>query len=170
MGGRISVASQSGEGSVFTIEVPFTWGNPITNTDETDLRSQYNWSGKRILLAEDIEINREIVSGLLEETGVEIDFAENGKIAVEKYTQNPDEYNIILLDIQMPIMDGITAATRIRNSGLPGADRIPIYAMTANAFKEDAERCLRAGMNGHIAKPIDADKLRETLNKEMLIV
>jgi signal transduction histidine kinase/CheY-like chemotaxis protein len=168
MGGRIGVASQPGEGSVFTIELPFTWGENIADSAESNPRDRFNWTGKRILLAEDIEINREIVHGLLEETGVEIDFAENGKIAVDMFMGNPNAYSIILMDIQMPIMDGITAAARIRNSGYPNAERIPIYAMTANAFREDAEKCLRAGMNGHIAKPIDADLLRDTINKEIM--
>jgi two-component system CheB/CheR fusion protein len=72
------------------------------------------------------------------------------------------------MDLQMPIMDGLTAAKRIRNSGFLTAERIPIYAMTANAFREDEEKCYRAGMNGHIPKPIDADKLREIINKELM--
>ncbi|MDR0975154.1 MAG: response regulator [Ruminococcus sp.] len=169
MGGRISVVSELGEGSIFTIELPFTWSKVISNNPETEsVNGRYNWSGKRILLAEDIEINREIVLELLSETGVTIDCAENGKIAVEMFTDNPERYNIILMDIQMPVMDGISAAKRIRNSGHKAAEKIPIYAMTANAFREDAEKCLRAGMNGHIPKPIDADKLREILNREMM--
>jgi CheY-like chemotaxis protein/two-component sensor histidine kinase len=169
MGGRIGVASQPGEGSVFTIELPFTWGDAIAESADNDPRDRYNWSGKRILLVEDIEINREIVVGLLADTGVEIDCAENGKIAVDMFTSNSRAYNIILMDIQMPVMDGITAAMRIRNSGFVNSETIPIYAMTANAFREDAEKCLRAGMNGHISKPIDADQLRETINKEIVI-
>jgi signal transduction histidine kinase/ActR/RegA family two-component response regulator len=169
MGGRIGVASQPGEGSVFTIELPFTWGEEIADSTENDPRDRYNWSGKRILLVEDIEINREIVVGLLADTGVEIDCAENGKIALDMFTSNSRAYSIILMDIQMPVMDGITAAMRIRNSGYSNSETIPIYAMTANAFREDAEKCLRAGMNGHISKPVDADQLRETLNKEMVV-
>ncbi|MDR0987175.1 MAG: response regulator [Ruminococcus sp.] len=169
MGGEITVISEKGEGSVFKIELPFSWGEVIVQKPERQsIIEQYNWTGKRILLVEDIEINREIVLGLLHETGVTIDFAENGKIAVDKYLANPDAYNIILMDIQMPVMDGITAAKRIRNSGYITAERIPIYAMTANAFREDEEKCFRAGMNGHIPKPIDADKLREIINKELM--
>ncbi|MDR0904118.1 MAG: response regulator [Ruminococcus sp.] len=170
MGGEISAVSEKGEGSIFKIVLPFTWGNVIANnTDKKNITEQYNWTGKRILLVEDIEINREIVFGLLQETGVTIDYAENGKIAVDMYSENPEAYNIILMDIQMPVMDGITAAQRIRNSGFITAERIPIYAMTANAFREDEEKCFHAGMNGHIPKPIDADKLRQIINKELMI-
>ncbi|MDR0947687.1 MAG: response regulator [Ruminococcus sp.] len=132
---------------------------------ETVKRPENCWSSKSILLAEDMEINREIVLGLLEDSGVHIDTAENGQIALSMFTQNPEKYDVILMDIQMPVMDGITAAKAIRSSKALHSETIPIYAMTANAFKEDAENCIRAGMNGHIPKPIDIAELMKTLQK-----
>jgi len=126
---------------------------------------QRDWSGKCILLAEDLEINREIIFAILEDTGVTIECAENGVIAVEMFTAAPDRYDLILTDIQMPEMDGLEATRLIRGSGVPAATKIPIIAMTANAFKEDVRRCIAAGMNDHIAKPIDLDEMMERLGK-----
>jgi len=112
-------------------------------------------SGIHIVLAEDIEINREIFLSLLEQTGIAIDIAENGLVAVEKFRDDPDKYDLIVMDIQMPEMDGYQAARAIREMDIPRAKTIPIIAMTANAFKEDIDRCLESGMNDHLAKPID---------------
>ncbi|MDR2633200.1 MAG: response regulator [Treponema sp.] len=117
----------------------------------------YDWSGKRLLLAEDMEVNREIVIGILEDTGITIECAENGMHAVELFTKN--HYDIVLMDIQMPVMDGFNATRAIRALGKPNAGLCPIIAMTANAFKEDIRSCLAAGMNSHIAKPIDVQQL-----------
>jgi signal transduction histidine kinase/BarA-like signal transduction histidine kinase len=169
MSGSISVVSALGEGSIFIISLPISWGNIIDKTadGESENKAEYNWSGKRILLVEDNEINQEIVIELLSETGIEIDVAENGSIAVNMYTDNHESYDMILMDIQMPVMDGITATDNIRSSGMSNAKRIPIYAMSANAFKEDEEKCLNVGMNGHIPKPIDVDKLRTIIDKEI---
>jgi signal transduction histidine kinase/CheY-like chemotaxis protein len=127
------------------------------------------FEGYHILLAEDIDINREIVFALLEPTAIAIDIAENGKEAVEKYRRNPDKYDMIFMDIQMPEMDGYEATRRIRTLELSGKN-IPIIAMTANVVREDIERCLEAGMNGHVGKPLDMDevltKLRTYLPKK----
>jgi signal transduction histidine kinase/CheY-like chemotaxis protein len=112
-----------------------------------------NFTGKRILLVEDVEMNRMIVTGLLEDSGCEIIEAENGQIAVDLTKENKNKYDLILMDMQMPVMDGLTATREIRKFN----PDIPIIAMTANAFKEDADRCIAAGMNTHIAKPIDTD-------------
>ena len=117
------------------------------------------FEGYRILLAEDVEINREIALALLEPTKLTVDCAENGVEAVDLYIQNHAEYDLIITDIQMPEMDGYETTRRIRASGLPGAETIPIIAMTANVFKEDIERCLSAGMNDHLGKPIDHNDL-----------
>ncbi len=125
--------------------------------------SPYVWAGKQILLVDDIEINREIVISLLEDTGVGIDSAVDGLDALEKFKSSNGKYSLILMDIQMPIMDGYRATKEIRESNLSNALDIPIIAMTANAFKEDIEGCLAAGMNRHVAKPINVAELMETL-------
>ena len=122
-----------------------------------------SFKGYRILLAEDVEINREIVITLLEPTLVEIDCAVNGAEAVKLFSKAPDRYDMILMDIQMPVMDGLEATERIRalESGQPNG--VPIIAMTANVFKEDIEQCMKAGMNDHIGKPIDNNELLKKL-------
>ena len=123
-----------------------------------------NWRGKILLLAEDIDINREIISALLEETGVAIDTAENGQEAVDRFRAANGRYDLILMDVQMPILDGLGATRAIRAlRQVPGAATVPIVAMTANAFKEDVQNCLDAGMNGHVSKPVEVDVLMETL-------
>ena len=121
------------------------------------------WQGKTILLAEDVDINREIVTDILEETGVSIEYAPDGQEAVEMFERSGEKYDLIMMDIQMPRLDGLSAARQIRASGLPSASTVPIIAMTANAFKEDVQACLDAGMNGHIAKPLNVDELMKKL-------
>jgi len=137
------------------------------------------FAGRRILLAEDVEINREIVKTLLESTKIEIDCAENGKEAVRMFSEAPDKYKLIFMDIQMPEMDGYEAAQKIRAfeaehnkniSEKAGNNRnlrkqIPIIAMTANVFKEDIEKCLASGMDSHIGKPLDFDEVMGSLHK-----
>lgn len=121
--------------------------------------------GKRILLAEDVEINREIFISLLEHTGVGIDCAENGQNAFDMVKNHPDAYDIILMDIHMPEMDGYETARRIRALGIPEAERVPIVAMTANVFREDVEKCLAAGMDDHLGKPLDITEVMAKLKK-----
>ena len=123
------------------------------------------FKGRRILLAEDVDINREIVLALLEPTQIDIDCAENGAEAVRKFGETPDKYDLILMDIQMPEMDGYEATRTIRALNVPRAKKIPIIAMTANVFREDIERCLAAGMNGHLGKPLDFDEVQNVLAK-----
>jgi signal transduction histidine kinase/CheY-like chemotaxis protein/HAMP domain-containing protein len=125
------------------------------------------FAGINILVAEDVDINREILDALLEPTELSIDFAFDGEEAVEKFTA-PNQYRLILMDIQMPKVDGFEATRRIRASGLPGADSIPIVAMTANVFREDVEKCLAAGMNDHLGKPVEMDKVVDTLSRYLL--
>jgi signal transduction histidine kinase/CheY-like chemotaxis protein/NAD-dependent dihydropyrimidine dehydrogenase PreA subunit len=122
-----------------------------------------DFSGLSLLLAEDIEINREIFQAILEPTGIGIDTAENGKEAVEKFSKNPSSYNIIIMDVQMPEMNGLEATTAIRALSCEEAEKIPIIAMTANVFKEDIEKCLESGMNDHLKKPIEEKALMEKI-------
>ena len=121
------------------------------------------FAGRRILLAEDVEINREIVIALLGPTRLEIDCAENGAVAVSKFSESPEKYDMILMDVQMPEMDGYEATQRIRSLDAAEAKIIPIIALTANVFREDVERCLEAGMNSHLGKPLDFDEVLEKL-------
>ena len=124
-----------------------------------------SFAGSRILLVEDMEINREIVLALLEPTLLEISCAENGAEGVRMFSEEPEKYDMILMDVQMPEMDGYEATRRIRSLDVPRAKEIPIVAMTANVFREDIARCIEAGMNAHIGKPLVIDKALETLRK-----
>ncbi|MDR2133015.1 MAG: response regulator [Clostridiales Family XIII bacterium] len=123
------------------------------------------FAGRRILLAEDVEINREIVMALLEPTMLAIDCAENGAEAVRMFETAPELYDMIFMDVQMPEMDGYEATRRIRSFDAPQAREIPIVAMTANVFREDVERCLEAGMNDHVGKPLDLEDVLKKLHK-----
>lgn len=170
MDGKIWIESKAGEGSsfIFEIKARVAAAAPVEEEAEYDYaKDEGAFAGHRILIAEDVEINREIIGALIEHTGIEIDFAENGKEAFKKFTDNPERYELIMMDVQMPEMDGYEATKRIRASGVECAKTIPIIAMTANVFREDIERCLASGMNGHLGKPVDAvdviKKLRETL-------
>jgi CheY-like chemotaxis protein/two-component sensor histidine kinase len=138
-------------------------GAPAAVLETSGLDNRFK--GKHALLAEDIEINREIVMSFLDETGISIDSAENGKKALEAFRNDPWKYDIILMDIHMPEMDGYEATGAIRALDIPRAKDIPIVAMTANVFREDVERCLAAGMNDHIGKPVDVDEIIEKLLK-----
>ena len=124
-----------------------------------------DFTGFTVLLVEDVEINREIVMALLEPTNLKIECAENGIEAVDAFVSNPEKFDMIFMDIQMPEMDGFTATRLIRESGVERAADVPIVAMTANAFQEDIDKCLRAGMNGHLGKPLAFDMVIATLEK-----
>ena len=126
------------------------------------------FEGYRILLAEDMEINREIVLALLEPTLLTIDCAENGKEALKMFGAAPEMYDMIFMDVQMPEMDGFEATQRIRALDASGAGRIPIVAMTANVFREDIEKCLESGMNDHVGKPLDFEEVMAMLRKYLL--
>ena len=125
------------------------------------------FAGRRILLAEDIEINREIVLTMLEPSLLEIDCAENGEQAVQMFKETPEKYEAIFMDVQMPEKDGYDATRCIRAMDFPKAKTIPIIAMTANVFREDIEKCLEAGMNGHIGKPLDFNEVLSTLSDHL---
>ena len=165
MGGRITVKSEQGKGSEFTISLRFPIGEAKTGQTPPAAKASA-FTGKKLLVVEDNELNLEIASTLLKEAGFAVDTAENGKIAVEKVeAASAGRYDLILMDIQMPEMDGYEATRRIR--ALPDAKKaaLPIVAMTANAFEDDRKNALHAGMNGHIAKPLDIQKLFQVLSE-----
>ena len=135
---------------------------------EKEAAESVDLSGHSILLAEDMEINREIVLALLEPTNLTVDCAENGLDALRMFENAPDKYDLIFMDVQMPEMDGYEATRRIRSLNTPQAAAVPILAMTANVFKEDIERCIEAGMNGHVGKPLDLDDIMKKLCSYLL--
>lgn len=166
MGGTISCESKQGEGSLFTVVLPFKLRN-IQEHDVTETKAEdqkdISFKGKKILLVDDNELNREIATAILEEYGLLITAADDGDVAAEIIgNAKSGDFDLILMDIQMPRVDGFEATRRIRALGTE-ISRIPIVAMTANAFEEDRKAALEAGMDGHLAKPIDTDKLTGTL-------
>jgi CheY-like chemotaxis protein len=198
MGGAIRVKSEEGKGSAFIFTVlakkDASADDVINDSSEAEDRVKEEQSdidglfaGHRIRLAEDVEINREIVLSLLEPTQLEIDCAENGAEAVRKFSEAPGRYELIFMDIQMPEMDGYEATRRIRsieavrnagasftkdetpdNNGellLERPKSVPIIAMTASVFREDIEKCLQSGMNGHVGKPVNFDEVLEKLKR-----
>lgn len=139
---------------------------PAEAAEQTEKKADF--AGKRLLVVEDNALNREIAVTMLEEGGFEVDTAENGKVAVDKVRESaPGYYDLVLMDIQMPIMDGYAAARAIR--ALPDAEKagLPIVAMTANAFDEDRQNAEKAGMNGHLSKPFDMQQLLTMLREKL---
>jgi signal transduction histidine kinase/CheY-like chemotaxis protein len=168
MGGEIWVMSEPGIGSMFSfcVQLPRAVNQQQKNIGDGQLLSENStesdetepdFTGHRILLVEDVEINREIVNALLEPTHIQIDNAENGLNALNLYCKQPDRYEMIFMDIQMPEMDGYEATRSIRRFEKENdvLISVPIIAMTANVFREDIEKCFAAGMNGHVSKPVD---------------
>ena len=120
------------------------------------------------MLVEDNELNAEIAEFMLTENGAKVETVKNGLEAVQRFeASEPGTYDVILMDIMMPVMDGLTATRTIRTLEQQDAKTIPIIAMTANAFREDAERCMEAGMNAHLAKPLDIEKIRQTICEQL---
>ena len=193
MGGEIWVQSELGKGSkfIFTVKAQrgekktgsllapgVNWDNVNISTVDDDsetaaVHADGEFAGKRMLLAEDIEINREILMLLLENSGLIIDCAENGEKALEMITAAPGKYDIVFMDLQMPRMSGYEATRRIRaledelysSSKASISKRLPIIAMTANVFRSDIDECIKAGMDDHLGKPIDLEKVFECLHK-----
>ncbi len=164
MNGRIAVESRLGQGSAFLCSFSFRLSEAPASLSAPELSCPPQSADWRILLVEDNELNQEIAMTILEEAGCAVDVASDGAEAVEKVRhslENP--YDVVLMDIQMPVMDGIEATKTIRALDDPQLARLPIVAMTANAFEEDRQRVLSAGMNGHLGKPIDVAKMFATL-------
>ena len=172
MGGSIDVKSELGEGTVFTLILTQKkadenyYGQKASKTDAADM--EISLRGKHILLAEDNELNAEIAIAILEETGLIIERVEDGVQCVNQIEQmSAGTYDMILMDIQMPNMDGYEATKCIRHLQDIKKAEIPIIAMTANAFQEDAEKCIAVGMNAHLAKPLDIEKVEQTICKQV---
>jgi len=172
MGGSIGIESELGQGATFYIEVTLTKADEpmkaLFDREQEQNKEQPDYTGvfkgRKVLLAEDVEINREIVLSLLESTRLDIDCAENGAEAVRMFYESHESYDLILMDVQMPEMDGFEATRSIRAMDVPNAGSIPIIAMTANVFREDVERCLSAGMSSHIGKPLNYEDVMSKLN------
>lgn len=167
MGDRIRANSRLGHGSTFYFEIPLAIAKSADKSSRTDAE-QVDFTGKRALVAEDNELNMEIIAYVLDDMGFTVDKTTNGQEAVDAFEQSPvGRYDIVLMDIMMPVMDGLTAAHRIRSLDRADAADVPIVATSANAFAEDAKRSLASGMNAHVSKPIDPEKLAKVLAKVM---
>ncbi|WP_428898362.1 PAS domain S-box-containing protein [Parelusimicrobium proximum] len=166
-GGHIEVVSELGKGSDFTFQI---WlkedEDTAAETEVSEKNIENRFKGKKALLVDDVEINRMIVNALLEPTGIEIDEADDGEKAVEMFKNSPEgTYDLILMDIQMPNMDGYEATSAIRKLDRKDASKVVIVALTANAFKEDIDKAAAHGMNDHITKPVEIERLSEILFK-----
>ena len=167
MGDRIRANSRLGHGSTFYFEIPLTIADAADKSPCADAE-QVDFTGKRALVAEDNELNMEIIAYVLDDMGFTVDKTTNGQEAVDAFEQSPvGRYDIVLMDVMMPVMDGLTAAHRIRSLGRTDAADVPIVATSANAFAEDVKRSLASGMNAHVSKPIDPEKLAKVLAKVM---
>ena len=166
MGGSIACDSELGRGTRFTVAIDVPVAETPVETDGGSESGNVDISGMRVLVAEDNDLNWEIIAAMLEEYGVSCDRVENGQECVDKLDVSPDgAYDIILMDVQMPVMNGRQATQIIRQSERDYVRNIPIAAMTADAFAEDVQACLDCGMNGHISKPVNIQKVLDFLNK-----
>ncbi len=165
MDGMIRVQSQKNVGTVFTLSIPMQCLRE-TSLTQPEEAAPISLEGKRVLIVEDLPENAEIVADLLELEGVETELAENGKVAVDMMERSEEGYyDAILMDLRMPVMDGLEATRRIRALNREDARTVPIIALTANAFDNDVKASLSAGMNAHLAKPTDAELLYDTLKE-----
>lgn len=170
MGGELTVKSQPGQGSTFSFTVTLPLGRPGGDAAGVpDVQGEGSLlGGVRILLAEDNDLNAEIAVQLLEIQGAQVCRSVNGRQALERFSQSrPGEFQVILMDIQMPELNGLDAARAIRSLLRPDAAAVPILAMTANTFQEDMDAAMAAGMNGFLPKPLDVTRLYRTLREAL---
>ncbi|MBQ3304934.1 MAG: response regulator, partial [Clostridia bacterium] len=166
MGGQIDVESEKGRGTTFTVHIPLKKASHVEGAPEAET-PVLTLAGLHMLIAEDMALNAEILTDLLEMEDVTSEWAENGRRAVEMFEGSaPGHFSAILMDMRMPVMDGLAATRAIRALDRPDAATIPIIALTANAFEEDVRQCLQAGMNAHLSKPVEMDQLKAALRRE----
>ena len=174
MEGEVTVESKKGEGSTFVVRVPFyevpeDLLGEITKEEVASPAGEvkdFSFKGLKVLMAEDMMINAEILRGLLEEEEIQVDWAENGKLALSMFEESEEGYyDVILMDMRMPEMDGLSATRAIRDLPRKDAKGIPILALTANAYESDAKECLQAGMNAHLSKPIKPELVFSTIQR-----
>ena len=166
--GEIDVWSEVNVGTKITIRLVIKTAEKEEELKTDEPEENYDFTGKKVLLVEDNELNREIAEAILCEVGIQVESVVNGQEAVNRMADaKPGEFDLVLMDIQMPVMDGYTATTKIRELEDPAVAYIPIVAMTANAFDEDRKETMNMGMNGHISKPIDIDEMLSTIKKCM---
>jgi signal transduction histidine kinase len=158
MGGELRLESVFGKGSVFSFEIPLAFDGDIDRNQRSVDVFEVDWSDKRVLVVDDVELNRKILAALLEKSGVNISHADSGRTAIE-FFKSGNTCDLVLMDMQMPEIDGLTATVELRRMEIS----TPIVAMTANVFREDIDRCIAAGMNDHLGKPIDPEELFRTL-------
>ncbi len=167
MGGKVSVESEKGQGTTFYVDIPLQRADHTEASDSPEPEdTEISLAGLHVLIAEDVELNAEVLTDLLEMEEITSEWARNGKLAVEMFAQSETgRFDAILMDMRMPVMDGISATKEIRKLERPDAAEIPIIALTANAFEEDVKQCLQAGMNAHLSKPVDIDQLKKCLGR-----
>ena len=164
MGGAIEVESRLHEGTRWTVSLPIRQADEAAGRQKDAVSARQSLVGERVLLCEDNIMNTEIATVLLKDQGIAVDSAENGQLGVQKFAASDSGwYDAILMDIRMPVMDGLTAAQQIRGLDRPDAKTVPIIAMTADAFEENVRQALSAGMNGYVTKPIEPEKLFRAL-------
>jgi len=160
------VNSQEGVGSEFIIIIPFEIAPPEEIAEEQAPVPEEDVLGLHLLLAEDNALNAEIAQTLLSDEGADVTVVRDGRQAVEAFESSaPGTFDAILMDVMMPVMDGLEATRAIRGLDRPDAKTVPIIAMTANAFDEDARKCLAAGMDVHLAKPLHVEKIKQAIQR-----